>query len=374
MNLNEALQELLSLEDQDGQFLSIYLNTSVNQQGKRDYGLFFDKQLSRLEKALPQEEDGEARLKLFHADVDRARRYLNLELRKDTCGVAILVSAARRYFRALQLPLPVRNKLVLSRSPNLDILIELAEENEHYCVALLDQHSGRIFSVYLYHVLATSSMRDDRVPGRTKVGGWSQMRYQRHRKDHILHFMRELAELLERFVRREKPDRIILLGTPANVSEFRKHLGANLARKIALTRRIPTDVDEAELVSKIRASIEEMKVYQDRETAEKLYQQLWQNYRAVVGLEGTLYNLQMGKLEKLIISNFLDGRGYQCSKCDFLFGQKIRRCTYCRGIIREVDIRNRLEKIAEQQKVEIEVLSQPTFLDSVGGAGGFLKF
>lgn len=372
MNLIQDLEELLSMEDQNVLVLSVYLDTSVGREGQRTYPVFLKKRTNILAK-MQEHKSGDEGTSEFLDNIRRIESYLFDELRKDTRGVAVFSSTGRDYFKAIQLPVPVRNKVAVSTSPNLDILIELVEENRHYCVVTIDQHSGRIFSVFLSDILGSQQLSDE-VPGRSRVGGWSQMRFQRHRLDLIQHFMRDLGTQLERFVRKTRPHSIVLLGTPSNLSEFRKHLSPEIGRRILFTRNIPSHSDDKDLIEQVQADIRKQESLAEDQAINQLYERLCQDYMAVVGLDETLFNLQMGRLERLFVSNHLSGRGYRCTHCDFVFGQLMPRCLYCQSPVEEVELRNRMEKLAEHHDVLIDVVSTSSFLDSLGGVGGFLRY
>lgn len=200
------------------------------------------------------------------------------------------------------------------------------------------------------------------------------MRYQRHRQDHIMHFMKDFAEILENHVRREQPHSIALLGTPSNIAEFRKYLSAETQRRILLSRSIPPHKDEKDLISKVKGYLRGAEKEKARETVTQLYDRLCQDYLAVVGLDETLFNLQVGRLERLFVSNQLNSRGFRCTHCNFIFSTALDSCSYCQGRVEEVEIRNRMEKLAEHHDVAIDVVPENTFLDSLGGVGGFLRF
>ncbi len=373
MNLQKELDELLALGDQKTPFLSVYLNTSVNAEGQRTYPVFLRKKIALLSK-LQEHGNVENNLREFRRNVELVEAYLRDELARETRGVAIFSSAARDYFKALQLSVEVPNKFSVSTSPNLGILIELAEGNQHYCLAILDQHSGRILSFYLFDLHGEAELVDETVPGRTKVGGWSQMRYQRHRSALIDHFMKEFAESLADYVRREDPDSIILLGTDSNLARFQRHLSSEVRDRILLTRNLPAHADDNELIEQVSGYISEAQSQAQQQTEEQLYDRLCQDHLAVVGLDDTLFNLQMGKLERLFISRQLQTRGYRCTNCHFIFSSSLDQCHYCQGPVEPIELRNRIEKLAEHHDVPIDVVSPRSFLDSLGGLAGFLRY
>ncbi len=372
MNLRKELNELLALEDQKALFLSVYLNTSVNAEGQRNFPVFLRKKISLLAKL--QEHGRENSAREFRQNVQLVEAYLRDDLMSDTRGVVIFCSVARDYFKALQLSVPVPNKFSVSTSPNLGILIELAEDNQHYCLAILDQHSGKILSFYLFDLHGEAELVDDTVPGRTKVGGWSQMRYQRHRRALIDHFMKEFAVNLEDYVRREGPDSIILLGTDSNLARFQRHLTADVRDRIVLTRSVPAHADDQELISQVSEYIKEAKSAAQKKAVDQLYDRLCQDHLAVVGLDDTLFNLQMGKLERLFISPQLKSSGFRCTNCQFIFSSSVDTCLYCQGSVEPIELRNRIEKLAEHHEVPIDVVQTRSFLDSLEGVGGFLRY
>src|SRR5437867_9397138 len=50
-----------------------------------------------------------------------------------------------------------------------------------------------------------------------KVGGWSQARYQRHEENYHLHHAKEVIDVLERTIREERIEDIILAGDQETV-------------------------------------------------------------------------------------------------------------------------------------------------------------
>ncbi|RPJ84876.1 MAG: hypothetical protein EHM18_11355 [Acidobacteria bacterium] len=111
-----------------------------------------------------------------------------------------------------------------------------------------------------------------------------------------------------------------------------------------------------------------------RQALDQLYDRLSQDYLSSAGLERTLFELQQGKVQTLIISGQFAERGRKCPKCGSLFTTSTTECTYCRTPTIDVDLRNQMEKLARHQGVKIEVLEESSFLDLLGGVGALLRF
>ena len=68
---------------------------------------------------------------------------------------------------------------------------------------------------------------------RTQVGGWSQSRYQRHMENYHLHHAKEVIDVLERTVRDEAIDSVILAGDEATVIPIlREQMNKELSEKV----------------------------------------------------------------------------------------------------------------------------------------------
>jgi peptide subunit release factor 1 (eRF1) len=186
--------------------------------------------------------------------------------------------------------------------------------------------------------------------------------------------MKDFAERLHRHVTKEKPASVVLLGTAENLAEFRRHLNSETTNRIVLSRNVPKHSDDKDLIARVQEYLIEVESAATRRSVAELYDRLCQDYLAVAGMDETLFSLQIGKLERLFISDQVSEKGHRCTHCDFVFSQEVSKCMYCGGLVEPVELRNRMEKLAEHHEVPIDLVTEPTFLDSLGGVGGFLRF
>jgi peptide chain release factor subunit 1 len=372
--VQDLLQELLDLEDSASLFLTLYLDTSVSSAGQRHYPVYLKQKSADLTKILAGVHGPQA-VPEFLDNLAKMERYLNEELGKNTRGVALFSSQERGYFRALELPLPVRNKFAASHAPNLDVLIELLQQYPHFCVVSFDQQTARILSVYLSDVIGKSQLESQEAAATARSSGSSpRLRYEQRLRDHVQHFLREVAAAIERLMREEKPQGLILLATQSNISELRRHLSPDIDRQIVLTQSISPDTPDSQMVARVLDAVQKSQREQARQILEELYERLSQDYMAVAGIEPTLLSLQIGQVQTLILSARFDSTGRRCSRCGSLFPDPAGPCGYCQGETIPVDLRDRMEKLAEQQKVRIEIISERSFVDSLGGTAALLSF
>ena len=373
MELSQHLSELLSVREPDALFVTAYLDTTVGPMGFRTFAVFLRKRVSHQER-LVQLRRGGAAVREFRRNICRIDEFLTYKLSPETRGCALFSGIELDYFKAIQFPVAVPNRLSVSNSPNLDPLIELHQNTRHYAVVALDQQSGRIFSIFTSGTASQAHEVKGDIPGRSRAGGWSQMRFQRRRQELIDQFMRHLGERLDRFLDRKRPLGVILLGTQENLSECMRHLPTQSMRRILITSSIPAPDSEESILEKAHTLIEEYEQEREGRLIAQLYDRLCNDYRSVVGQEETLFELQVGRLERLFIGPSFQGEGVRCRSCSFCYSEKKERCTYCHGELESVDLRDQLERLAAEKQVPLEIVGETSFLDSIGGAGAFLRF
>jgi len=371
--LREDLEELLALEGGRDLFLSAYLDVSPGPDGNRSHAVYLRRRLSELEKIfLARGLEDKARSLKDHSA--RLEAFLETELQKETRGVAFFLSHEIDFSKQIELPVPLKNKLVASGAPNLDVLIELVEQNRHYCVVAIAQRSARIMSVYLADVVAAEELTAE-TPSEDRRGReWSRVRFEQRARSHFHLFVKELSDALDRYWQAEKPDGLVILATPENAGELRRRLKPELLRQLVAISALPPEKSTDQLVNRIMATLQTAAVSEERRISEQLYDRLANDYLAVAGLEETLLRLQSGQLETLVISDQFETRGQRCSRCNSLFAPTVPTCLYCGGETVEADLRNWMEKLAERQRLRIEILQDRSFLDHLGGVGGFLRF
>ena len=73
---------------------------------------------------------------------------------------------------------------MIERSRKEVVPFRLSSQFQNTLVVMVETDSARLFEVSLEGMKAESSI-ESYVPGRHEQGGWAQMRYQRHIKDHM---------------------------------------------------------------------------------------------------------------------------------------------------------------------------------------------
>src|SRR5687768_9838374 len=134
MKNKKLLQNLAEFESTDFPFISVYLNTEPNENGKHIFDVFLKKQISeRADKYEQRTKERES----FDRDAERINKYLET-LQPAVRGVAIFAcSGANGFFKPIEFDVPFEeNYFFVFDKPHIYPLIRLFDQNPVYAVVL----------------------------------------------------------------------------------------------------------------------------------------------------------------------------------------------------------------------------------------------
>jgi peptide chain release factor subunit 1 len=368
------LVELLSIFEPIGYpVISLYLNAQPDEHGHDNYHTFVRSELRDRAGTFAQ---GSPERESFDKDVERILSYLDDEVRPSANGIAIFACAgAGDFFEAAQFDAPIENnRLFVFDQPHLYPLARLVDQYPRYAVLVANTNSARIF-VFGRGAKLDSEEIKNRKTNRTKVGGWSQMRYQRHLANYHLHHAKEAIEALERVVRDDRAEHVILAGDDVIIPLLREQMPAQLADKVIDVVSLDINAPEHEI---FETSMEALREHDSQTDAEKV-NQLINEYRgnglAVVGVTHTLTALCNGQADDLIISAAPGEIKYD--------GEKVKEvlAAYQAGAGEPaVDVSeprlvaDELVKRAQASAATVTFIEDASLLADVGGVGATLRY
>jgi peptide subunit release factor 1 (eRF1) len=367
-----TLNELLGFGDR--KLYSVYLDLSVGSNGQRSHEIFLKKKESQFLELIG---DNSAERSRFEAALRAVRSWLDDGYDGSSPAAALFLSEEGSLLKALHVPAHVDNLFALQPGAALAPLARVVEDHDHHCIVVLDNTRARILSVYLNKVEGEESYADETIPPRTRGGGWSQARFQRHRADHVQHFHTELVDHLQRFVKRHGSDDIILLGTEEATAEFQRELPQALHDVVRFVRPAPTDESPSALLKRIQGILDEEQAREDEVVLHRLERRVREDYLAVGGVRATLRELQSGKVDTLVLGRSLPREGRQCTRCAFVLADGEAVCPYCGGEVGSVNLYEKMVELAERHDAKVEFLdgdAETELLHRLNGAGAFLKF
>lgn len=304
MKNKKLLQNLAEFESTDFPFISVYLNTEPNENGKHIFDVFLKKQISEhADKYELRTKERES----FDRDAELIDKYLE-DLRPSVRGVAIFAcSGANGFFKPIEFDVPFEeNNFFVFDKPHIYPLIRLFDQNPVYAVVLADTNAAHIYEFGRGQVLEKEDIENTKT-NRTEVGGWSQMRFQRHIENFHLHHAKEVAEELAKIVRDEQINEIVLAGDETVIIPLlREQMPQELDKKIVGVLRLNVNTPEHELLDEAEKAIRRHDTLQDKEKIDRLFEENYDGGLAVVGVEKTLAALSNGQVQELFLSADFD--------------------------------------------------------------------
>jgi peptide chain release factor subunit 1 len=229
MDLHPLIDRLAEYEASDHPFVSVYLDARPDQVGREKFHAFVRGELKARATTYPAHAPERASIE---ADAERILSWLEREARPQSNGIAIFACSAAGFFEAVQFEAPVEeSEVYIGRGPHLYPLAALADRYRRHAAVVLDTHAARVFVFALADVVAESTLETETLP-RSQAGGWSQARYQRHVEEFQRHHAREVVQALERLVREDHVERIVMAANDVARSLVRAELPSELAARV----------------------------------------------------------------------------------------------------------------------------------------------
>ena len=308
-SLAEALDRLARRAPVSSPVLSLYLNAQPDSRGKDHYAPFVRKELhGRME----QFEKRSSARESFEKDVEQIETWLAEEVVPSANGIAIFACSGESFFETLQLEAPIeRHRLTVGNRPHLYPLARIVDRYPRHAVLLSDTNHARIVVFGRGRTIEREDVNSAKV-SRTDVGGWSQMRYQRHVEDHWLHHAKDVVEALGRIVAEERAEYVFLAGDEVIVPLLRDQLPKDLAKKVIGVLRLEMRASEQDVMEAAGRALAEHVAKAEAERIETLRGEWRAGRLAAAGPQDVLLALENGQVEELWISSAFAESGDDC--------------------------------------------------------------
>jgi peptide chain release factor subunit 1 len=342
--------------------VSLYLDARPDQHGLDNFGPFVEKEFVQRARIFRRHSPA---WESFNRDSQRILSYLRQEVREAANGIVIFACDGNgQLFEALQLEAAIEeNRLYVAQTPQLYPLARLLSRHPRYAVVVADTNQGRVFVVALDRVVNSLEVTG-RKTNRTEMGGWSQARYQRHIENYHLHHVKELVDVLDRVVRAEQIEHVILAGDQVVLPLIREQLPKPLALKVIDHLAIPMAASQAEVVAAATAAVRGHRAASDAQKVERLLDAYGADGLGVVGQEETAKALANGQVDELLISEET-GRPTE---------EPPGEVSADGADPVAVSVADELVREARRTGASVTVIEDPSLLADVGGVGAFLRY
>ena len=368
----QLMDRLLKFDAVPAPVISLYLDARVNEVGKRNFMPFVRKQLSERVKSYPLNSDERASIE---EDFVRIMRYLEDGVRDPTQGVAVFAcSALDDYFQVGQFEVHFeRNRLLVTDRPHVYPLARLIDQYRHYAVVLADTNRAQIFVFASGRAVEQDQIENVKTK-HTSVGGWSQARYQRHEENYHLQHAKEVVDALERTLREEQIEHVILAGDEAVVIPIlREQMSKEVQDKVIDVLSLGIDTPEHELLDESLTAFRRHDSLTDMDKVERLLGEFRGDNLAVAGVPDTLAALSNGQVEELLIVAAADGL-----KFDEAEVRKVLGVYGADDIPDTVDQRyvadEMIRRANQMSAARVTFVEDSTRLEHLGGVGALLRY
>jgi peptide chain release factor subunit 1 len=301
---------------------------------------------------------------LVRGGVDRGR----------TRGLAIFSCSADDFWRVVELPVPVRNQVVVNHSPAVRQLEVVVDEFERFGLLLADRQRARVL-VYELGELVESDELFDALP-RDEDHDTSRRpeKTQSHRAESVLIHLRHAAEAAFRVFQDRGFERLVI-GAPDDIAnELEAVLHPYLRERVEARCAISVGASDEEIRGAALAVEAEVERRKEAEAVARLRDEVGAGRRGVAGLDDTLRALVERRVETLLVSSGFAHEGWRCPACAYI-GRVGRTCPVCSAAMTAVDdvVEEAIEE-ALTQSCEVEVCEGNADLDVLGRIGALLRY
>ena len=220
-------------------------------------------------------------------------------------GIAFFADLGTNYLKVVDLNMPPESMMVVDKEAVIHPLALQYDEYERIGVIMIDAKCVRIMLV-AGRVIDDMERFCTKIHHLSKVGGWSQMRYQRRRLKQIQHFAKEIVERAERIFDEAGVNRILIAGRDRMITALDGELSQRFRGKVIA--RVPWDLNapDSAFLKKIKPAMEDVEREEEKDLVASLIGELRRGGLGVAGIDNTRSALTKGQVDTIIISKSID--------------------------------------------------------------------
>ncbi len=355
------LQALAERKGPERSFLSLYVSA-------KDALNKLDGRIRRVRDMLDDADEAEH----FDKNLELIQTYLD-ENPFASASMCLFACWATDYLHVFPLDVEVPDLLWVDSSPYIRPLAELKDELETFVVVTADNTD-----THIYTVTSAEPSEEERVKGDIKnhvrKGGWSQQRYARRREKELLHYAKEVAEVLADIEKKGRFDRLFLVGSDEAMREIEAVLPNAVLNKLVGKRAVDLHQED-----EVWERVFEMFTKEERAAERSLWETIKNEYlrggQAVTGVKATLEAAAVGRARKMIVTRDAKIAGTRCRDCENLSEGATPACPVCNSdSVFTVDLVNELVELVAGSGGETEFSDHIRGLTKAGHVAALLRY
>ena len=374
MDTKKEIRKLAKIPETDYPFISLYLNTKWEDEKQRErVRLFVKNELKEAQKFVKEEKIR----KSLQRDSEEIQRYIDGVIHRTydegVNGIAILACSGIDAFIIYRSSIPFDNQFTISSKPSLRQLVQISDEYRGAIAVMVDTDRAKIFEMSLGEIHLESQI-ESYVPGRHEQGGWSQMRFQRHIREHMHQHHRGVAEQLVKLFDNERCDNIVLIGQEHILATFRALLPERVRERIKGEFSAEFEEESSSLAQKVIEYLHGEYLKAEDYVIEELIEAALARGAATVGLRDTIEAINRGKVHRLVLDRDLKRQGWQCTKCLALGEMTTLSCPFCNSNIETIELVEEMIRSVINRDGEVDIVKDTHKLSKYDVVGAMLRF
>ena len=375
MDIKKEIKKLAKIPETDYPFISLYLNTKWEDEKQRKrVRLFVKNELKEAQKLVKEEERIR---KSLQRDSEEIQRYVDGVIHRTydegVNGIAIFACSGIDAFTIFRSSIPFENQLSISSKPSLRQLVHITDEYRTAIAVMVDTDRAKIFEMSLGEIHLESQI-ESYVPGRHEQGGWSQMRFQRHIREHMHQHHKGVAEQLVKLFDDERCENIVLIGQEHILATFRALLPERVREKIKGDLSAEFEEESSSLAQKVIEYLHGEYLKEEDSIVEELIETALARGTAAVGLKDTIEAINKGQVHRFVLNKDLKRQGWQCTKCLALGEITSLSCPFCNSTIETIDLAEEMIRSVINRDGEVDMVKDHPKLSKHEGVGALLRF
>jgi peptide chain release factor subunit 1 len=252
----------------------------------------------------------------LRTDLDRIREYFNREFDRDGArGLAVFSASLANIWRTLPLTETVPDEVKVDRKLYLAPLVPLVGRGEGALVVMAGREQGRFYRLRAGRLEEVTNLSESQ-PRRHDQGGWSQARFQRHVDNLASEHLRDVAEELDRLVRRAQGGvRLVLVSPEETRAELASLLTQEVENALAGWTHAESHAAPGELLELATPVLERWRADREKDLLERWREEAGRDGRASSGWEATLEAASDGRVEVLLFQEGANREAWRCPSC-----------------------------------------------------------
>ena len=293
--------------------------------------------------------------------------------RSTTRGLAVF-AAGGDFFHVFPLPVPVRDQLVVNKTPHLHQLEAIVATHERFAMLLTDRQRTRMF-VFEFGQMVDRSESFDALPRHDDDAGGKDRRHDRHKLETAAHqHLKNAARVAFELFQSNPFDHLIVAAADDIAGELEADLHPYLRERIAARIHIPVQASDAEIRAAAVAVEDDIERKKEAALVDRLRDAAGAGNGGVTGLAGVLSAVSDRRVDTLVVSAGFEEAGWSCGGCGLL-APRGPVCPSCNeAMTREDDVVERAIEQAMFQGAKVKVCVGNADLDVLGRIGALVRF